>query len=110
MSDAAIFVLVFGGLVVLRVVVATVLFFFILPAGDRCINCDAPTLRVQPARWHKLFPWLRPSWCYECGWKGMLRSGELTPEVPPPPARPTPPEKERPKPGSRSAPGGGHHE
>ena len=88
MSDAAIFVLVFGGLVVLRVVVATVLFFYILPAGDRCINCDAPTLRVQPARWHKLFPWLRPSWCYECGWKGMLRSGELTPEPPLPPPRP----------------------
>ena len=108
MSDATIFVLVFGGLIVLRVVVATVIFFFILPAGDRCINCDAPTLRVQPARWHKLFPWLRPSWCYECGWKGMLRTGELTPEAPLPPPRPTPPvSKERPNPGSRSAPGGG---
>jgi hypothetical protein len=108
MSDAAIFVLVFGGLVVLRVVVATILFFYILPAGDRCINCDAPTLRVQPARWHKLFPWLRPSWCYECGWKGMLRTGELTPEAPLPPARPTPLPPARPKPGSRSTPGGHH--
>ena len=105
MSDAAIFVLVFGGLVVLRVVVATMFFFYILPAGDRCINCDAPTLRVQPARWHKLVPWLRPSWCYQCGWKGMLRTGELTPEEPLPPARPTPPRRKRPNPGSRSTPG-----
>jgi hypothetical protein len=96
MSDATIFVLVFGGLVVIRIVIATVLFFYILPAGDRCINCDAPTLRVQPARWHKLVPWLRPSWCYECGWKGWLRTGELTPETPLPPPRPTPPRKTRP--------------
>lgn len=79
MSDAAIFVLVFGGLFVVRVIAATVLFFFILPEGDRCINCDAPTLRVQAARWHRLFPWFRPSWCYRCGWKGMLRTGPLTP-------------------------------
>jgi hypothetical protein len=82
MSDAAIFVLVFGGLLVLRIVVATIVFFYILPAGDRCINCDAPTLRVQRARWHRLFPWFRPSWCYHCGWKGMLRTGELTPHPP----------------------------
>ena len=76
---------------------ATIFFFYILPEGDRCINCDAPTLRVQPARWHKLFPWLRPSWCYRCGWKGMLRSGELTPEPTPlPPPRPTLPRKSRP--------------
>jgi hypothetical protein len=90
MSDAAIFILVFGGLVVIRIVAATVLFFFILPAGDRCINCDAPTLRVQPARWHRLFPWFRPSWCYRCGWKGMLRTGELTQESTPslPPVKP----------------------
>jgi hypothetical protein len=97
MSDATIFVLVFGGLVVIRIVIATVFFFYILPSGDRCINCDAPTLRVQPARWHKLVPWLRPSWCYQCGWKGMLRTGELTPEETPlPPPRPTPARRSRP--------------
>ena len=97
MSDATIFVLVFGGMVVARIIIATIFFFYILPEGDRCINCDAPTLRVQPALWHKLFPWLRPSWCYRCGWKGMLRSGELTPEPTPlPPPRPTPLRKTRP--------------
>ena len=93
MSDAAIFVAVFVGLMLVRLVIATVFFFYILPAGDRCINCDAPTLRVQPARWHKLVPWLRPSWCYECGWTGMLRSGELTPldTAGVPSSRPKPP-------------------
>ena len=79
MSDAAIFVAVFGGLMVLRIVAATVFFFCILPEGDRCLNCDAPTLRVQRVFWHRWFPWFRPSWCMVCGWKGMLRSGELTP-------------------------------
>jgi hypothetical protein len=97
MSDATIFVLVFGGLVVVRIVVATVFFFYILPSGDRCINCDAPTLRVQPARWHRLFPWFRPSWCYECGWKGLLRTGELTPtDTTGSPVRPKLPGKPRP--------------
>lgn len=81
MSDAAIFILVFGGLFVLRVVAATVFFFYVLPEGDRCVNCDAPTLRVQRAFWHRWLPWFRPSWCMVCGWKGMLRSGPLTPSA-----------------------------
>lgn len=82
MSDGAIFVLVFGGIFALRIVAATVFFLCLLPRGDRCLNCDAPTLRVQPAFWHRCLPWFRPSWCLECGWKGLLRSGELTPASP----------------------------
>ena len=90
MSDAAIFIGVCGGLFVLRIIAATVFFLLLLPEGDRCLNCDAPTLRVQPAFWHRWVPWLRPSWCMECGWKGMLRSGPLTPVPTTPPALPTP--------------------
>ena len=81
MSDAAIFVGVFGALLVLRIVAATVFFFYILPEGDRCLHCDAPTLRVQRAFWHKWLPWFRPSWCMRCGWHGMLRSGPTTPQA-----------------------------
>jgi hypothetical protein len=81
MSDAAIFVLVFGGLFVLRIIAATVFFFFVLPEGDRCVNCDAPTLRVQRAFWHRMMPWFRPSWCMRCGWHGLLRSGPLSPSA-----------------------------
>jgi hypothetical protein len=79
MSDAAIFIGVFGGLFVLRIIAATVFFFALLPQGDRCLNCDAPTLRVQRAFWHRWVPWFRPSWCMECDWKGLLRSGPITP-------------------------------
>ena len=79
MSDAFIFVAVFTAFVVLRIVAATVIFYYILPSGDRCPNCDAVTLRVRPGAFDRLMFWLRPSWCYECGWEGMLRPGPLTP-------------------------------
>ncbi|HEY2852558.1 MAG TPA: hypothetical protein VGJ18_06915 [Gemmatimonadaceae bacterium] len=79
MSDAVIFAIIFVGFFVLRLVAATVVFFFILPDGDRCPNCDAVTLRVKSRGWNALMPWFRTSWCYECGWHGLLRRGELSP-------------------------------
>ena len=95
MSDAAIFVLVFGVMFVLRIVAATLVFLWILPEGDRCPNCDAVTLRVQPTGFDRLLPWMRSSWCHECGWEGMLRPGPLAPPAgggaagPPPGGQPT---------------------
>jgi hypothetical protein len=82
MSDAAIFIGFFGGIFVLRIVAATVVFCWLLPRGDRCPNCDAVTLRVQSPVWNRLVPWLRTSWCPECNWDGMLRHGPLTPAPP----------------------------
>ncbi|MDB4882953.1 MAG: hypothetical protein JWL95_1719, partial [Gemmatimonadetes bacterium] len=41
MSDTAIFAVIFVGFFLLRGVAATVIFFFLLPEGDRCPNCDA---------------------------------------------------------------------
>jgi hypothetical protein len=79
MSNAILFTLVFVGLFILRAVAATVFFYFILPEGDRCPNCDAVTLRMQSRGWKLVAPFTRPSWCYECGWHGLLRHGELTP-------------------------------
>jgi hypothetical protein len=78
MSDAAIFLWVLGGLFVARIVAATVVFYFILPRGDRCPNCDAITLRTQKKIWNRLFPYLRTSWCLACGWEGALRFGPLS--------------------------------
>ncbi len=78
MSDALLFTLVFGGLFVLRAIAATVFFYFILPEGDRCPNCDAVTLRVQSRGWSLFAPRMRPSWCFECRWHGLLRPGPLT--------------------------------
>lgn len=80
MSDAIIFVAIFGGLFVLRFIAATVIFYYILPRGDRCPNCDSPTVRVQPGRIARLFRFVHVRWCLRCGWEGMLRPGELTPE------------------------------
>ena len=84
MSDAVIFIAFFGGAFVLRIIAATLVFCWLLPAGDRCPHCDAPTLWVKQRVWNRLMPKLRTSWCPECGWEGMLRHGPLTP--PPTPA------------------------
>ncbi len=73
MSDAVLFVLLFGGLFVLRFIIATVVFLYILPEGDRCPNCDAVTLRMQSRAWNAMMPWFRTSWCMACGWEGLLR-------------------------------------
>lgn len=79
MTDAVIFVSVFVALFILRIVLATLFFFLIIPEGDRCPHCDAATIRVRNRGWNTLMPWFRTSWCYECGWDGLLRSGPLTP-------------------------------
>lgn len=80
MSDAAIFAVIFVGFFILRLVIATIFFLLLLPEGDRCPNCDAPTIRVKSRGWNALMPWFRTSWCFECGWEGLLRHGALTPE------------------------------
>lgn len=69
---------IFGGFFVLRAVVATIVFFYILPEGDRCPNCDAVTLRVESRGWNFLLPRFRTSWCIDCGWHGLLRQGPMS--------------------------------
>jgi hypothetical protein len=86
MSDAILFAVAFVGFFVLRAIAATVIFFFILPAGDRCPMCDAHTLRIQSRGWNLLMPWFRTSWCPDCGWEGLLRHEPKTPGVPHKPA------------------------
>ena len=82
MSELVVFSLVFGGFFVLRGVAATAFFYFILPEGDRCPNCDAVTLRIEARRCNVLVPGLRSSWCYECNWHGFLRRGVPAPAEP----------------------------
>ena len=59
MSEAAWFIAVFGGLFVLRIVAATIVFAVLLPRGDRCPNCDAVTVRVESAFVDLLLPWFQ---------------------------------------------------
>lgn len=84
MSDAALFVVVFGGLFVLRGIAATIVFLWILPDGIRCPQCDAETMRVEPSRVMRLLTRYRSSWCLVCGWHGIHRIET------PPAARPAP--------------------
>ena len=79
MLDAVLAIVVLGGFFILRGIAATVVFFYLLPAGDRCPNCDGATVRVQSKGWNSLLPWFRTSWCLHCGWHGLLRDGPLTP-------------------------------
>lgn len=78
MIDAVIFVVAFLTFFAVRAVAVMVFFYFILPEGDRCPNCDAATLHVQSRGWTFFLPRLRPSWCFECNWHGLLRIGPLT--------------------------------
>ena len=88
MLEAIVFTSVFTALFVARIVIATVVFFWILPEADRCPVCDAPTLRVQHRAMNALFPRLRTSWCPECKWEGLLRPGPITPAPTPRPRKP----------------------
>ena len=75
MSDALLFAVAFVGFFILRAIAATVIFFFILPVGNRCPMCDAQTFHIQSKGWNLLMPWFRTSWCADCGWEGLLRRG-----------------------------------
>lgn len=73
MSDAAIFTLVFGGLFVLRIIAATIVFLLILPRGDRCPMCDAVTVRLHTRLGRRWTLQLAKRWCLTCGWEGYMR-------------------------------------
>ena len=82
MLEATLAMVILGGFFILRGIAATWLFFYILPEGDRCPNCDSVTVRVQSKGWNSFFPKFRTSWCLDCGWHGLLREGPLTPVKP----------------------------
>lgn len=71
--DAVIFAVVFVAFFVLRAIAATILFLCMLPDSMLCPICNEATLRVSKPAWNRLLPWFRTSWCYECGWEGLLR-------------------------------------
>jgi len=79
MSDGALFVLVFGGLFVLRGIAATVVFLLILPDGIRCPQCDAETVAMEPSLALRYLRGFRSSWCMICSWHGVHRVTKPTP-------------------------------
>jgi hypothetical protein len=76
MREGVLAIAILGGFFILRGVLATVFFFYLLPEGVNCPNCDAATVRVQSKKLNVLMPRFRSSWCLECGWHGLLRKGD----------------------------------
>lgn len=79
MREAVLAILIIGGFFILRGVLATVFFFYLLPEGIRCPNCDEETIRVESRRINFLMPRFRTSWCLACGWHGLLRENGQPP-------------------------------
>lgn len=75
MSDTMLFVLIFGGLFLLRAIAATIVFCVLLPNDGKCPDCDEPTARLASPLLDRFLPWFRKSWCLSCGWEGILRRG-----------------------------------
>ncbi|HUF30318.1 MAG TPA: hypothetical protein VMM77_06600 [Gemmatimonadaceae bacterium] len=73
MLEGIIMAVVLSGFFILRGIAATVFFYYMLPDTDQCPCCDSHTLRVHSPGWNRLLPWFRTSWCYDCGWEGLLR-------------------------------------
>ena len=73
MAEAVVFTIVFGGFFVLRLVAATMFFFYILPDGILCPCCNAETLHIESRFWRIAAPRFRPSWCPRCNWDGLLK-------------------------------------
>ena len=73
MSDAAIFISFFGGLFVLRIIAATFVYAWLLSETPECPSCGGETFHVERRGVAWLFPRLKPSWCPECAWEGMLQ-------------------------------------
>jgi len=73
MREAALAILILGGFFILRGILATVFFFYLLPEGINCPNCDAETIRVESKKLNLFMPRFRTSWCLACGWHGLLR-------------------------------------
>ena len=82
MSDVVIFAIVFSAFFVLRAIAATLFFYVMTPESDRCPMCDQQTIRISKPAWNVLLPWFRTSWCFECGWEGLLRSPRGRPLAP----------------------------
>lgn len=76
MTEAVLAIVIIGGFFVLRGVLATIFFFYLLPEGLNCPNCDAITIRVESKKLNRMMPRFRTSWCLECGWHGLLRESD----------------------------------
>ena len=72
-SDGLLFFWFFAALFVLRAIAATFVYAWLLSEAPECPACGGNTLHIQRHGVAWLFPRLRPSWCPDCAWEGMLQ-------------------------------------
>lgn len=82
MGEAAIFITFFAGLFVFRIVLATFVYAWLLSEAPECPSCGGETLHIQRRGVARFFPRLRPSWCPECAWEGMLQPARAQASTP----------------------------
>lgn len=79
-SDAWVFIAVFVAIRITFIWLATKMFVAMIPDGDHCLMCDGRTLPIERNGWWRVLgPRFRRSWCFECGWEGVLRRSAVTP-------------------------------
>lgn len=85
MADGLLFFWFFAGLFILRIIAATFVYAWLLSEAPECPACGGETLHIQRHGIAWMFPRLRPSWCPDCAWEGMLqpvRRGRADPVQP----------------------------
>lgn len=66
-------VAVFGGLVLLRVVVVATAAALLIRPVRACPACFHPTVPLLIRPLAKLVPWVEWRWCPDCAWQGPAR-------------------------------------
>ena len=72
MNEAWGFFWFFAILFVLRIIAATFVYSWLLSEAPDCPSCGGETVHIQRRGMQWFFPKLRPSWCPDCGWEGLL--------------------------------------
>jgi hypothetical protein len=73
MGDGWPFFWFFAALFVLRIIAATFVYAWLLSEAPECPACGSETLHIERRGVAWLFPRLRPSWCPNCLWEGVLQ-------------------------------------
>src|SRR5450631_6244 len=82
MGGNVVFFWFFAVLFVLRAIAATFVYAWLLSDAPECPSCGGETMHVERRIFQWLFPKLRPSWCPDCGWEGLLHHPRPLPTQP----------------------------
>jgi hypothetical protein len=76
-SDAGLFIVVFVGLRIAFIWLATQAIVALIPEGKVCVTCGEETLPlVHEGGWHLLGQRFHRRFCLSCNWEGLARTPE----------------------------------